>query len=167
MKRMCRNSLFLWVITGFLFAKLWSCASSSKGASKPDKTVSTPPRETTGLPSATPPASPAAPVTQEGQTQVTYYIHTVKWHGETLSIIAGWYTDDVQNWKILTEANPDIDPKVVVVGQKINIPENIMTTRSPMTKAHVDSYYHKAGKQKPRSSPSETKDEAPTLYGPK
>ena len=144
---MCRNSLFLWVITGFLFAMLWSCASSSKGASKPDKTVSTPDKTIA--------------------TPLTYYIHTVKWPGETLSIIAGWYTDDVQNWTILAEANPDIDPKVVVVGQKINIPENIMTTRSPMTKAHVDSYYHKAGKQKPRSSPSETKDEAPTLYGPK
>jgi len=134
MKRMCRNSLFLLVITGFLFASLWSCASLSK----PDT-----------------------------QTNVTYYVHTVKWPGESLSIIAGWYTGDIENWKILAKANPDSDPDVVVIGQKIRIQEDIMTTKSPLTKGYVDSYYPKAGKQKTRSSPSETKDETPILYGPK
>ena len=151
---MCRENVFLWVITGLLIALLWNCASRDKTVSSPDKTVSSPNKTVyTQL--------------KKAPSQVTYYVHTVKWSGESLSIIAGWYTGDIQNWKILAEANPAIDPQVIVVGQKINIPEHIMTTRSPMTKAHVDSYYYKAGKQKTRSSPPETKDETPTLYGPK
>jgi hypothetical protein len=165
---MCRKNVFLCVIMGFLIAFLWSCASSPKGASEPGKKVSTPPKEeswSTPAGKQTPTSRPATQ--QDTQTHVKYYVHTVKWAGETISIIASWYTGDIQNWKMLVEANPDINPNVVVAGQEINIPEHIMTTRSPMTKAHVDHYYHKPGKQRTRSSSSGTKDEAPTLYGPK
>jgi hypothetical protein len=161
MKRICRRSILWGVILGFLFVSLWGCSSTKTAENKQDK-------KTPWWSSAS--ESTAHPATQKTQTNVTYYIHTVKWSGESLSIIAGWYTGDIQNWKMLAEANPDMDPNVVAVGQKIRIPENVMTTRSPMTKAHVDKYYPKAEKQdkhKMRSTPSETKDEAPTLYGPK
>ena len=156
MKRICRRSVLWGLILGFLYVSLWGCAAKQTGANKQDK--------------KTPWWVSASKSTKETKMNVTYYIHTVKWSGESLSIIAGWYTGDIKNWKILAEANPDMDPKVVVVGQKIRIPENVMTIRSPMTKAHVDKFYPKTVKQekdKMRSTPSEQKDEIPTLYGPK
>ncbi|MEN6320444.1 MAG: LysM domain-containing protein [Syntrophaceae bacterium] len=166
MKRTCRKNVFLYMMMGLLIVFVWSCASSQKKASETEKTDSSQQGETTWPPTSS--EGTAAPSKdKDGKTYVTYYVHTVKWQGESLSIIAGWYTGDVQNWKILAEANPSMDPTVVVVGQKINIPEHIMTKRSPMTKAHVDSYYHKHRKTKTRSSPSGTKEEAPSLYGPK
>jgi len=164
MKRIYRENVFLCVMIGLLIMVLWSCASSQKRASEPDKTDSQwdapwkpTPSEGTDAPSKD----------KDTQTHVTYYVHTVKWQGESLSIIAGWYTGDIQKWKILAEANPGTDPNSVVVGQKINIPEHIMTRRTPMTKAHVDSYHHKPRKHKTRSSSSGTKEETPSLYGPK
>jgi hypothetical protein len=113
-----------------------------------------------------PPAGATAPQPQEAKE--TYYTHAVKWPGESLSIIAAWYTGDVQNWKDLAEANPDINPNRIHEGMKIRIPESIMTTKTPMTKEHVESYYPKPKKPvaKP-SSPYHPKEEEPVLYGPK
>jgi LysM repeat protein len=95
-----------------------------------------------------------------------YYIHTVKWSGESLSIIAAWYTGDLQNWKALAEANPDVNPKRIRQGMKIKIPERLLTVKSPMTKEHVDSFYPKAKKPAPERAPA-TPDDEPKLYGPK
>lgn len=107
-----------------------------------------------------PPPSPPPP-------KVTYYTHAVKWPGESLSIIAGWYTGDVQNWKDLAEANPDINPNRIHEGMKILIPENMITTKAVMTKDYVDSYYPKPKKAAPKPSASHPKEEEPVLFGPK
>jgi hypothetical protein len=152
------------MMMGLLFVFVWSCASSQKKVSEPEKTDSSQQWEAPWK--STPSEGTEAPPTKDTETPVTYYVHTVKWQGESLSIIAGWYTGDIQNWKILVQANPGIDPNSVVVGQNINIPLHTMTKRSPMTKAYVDSF-HKPRKHKTRSSPSGTREEAPSLYGPK
>ena len=112
---------------------------------------------------------PAAPPT-------TYYTHTVKWPGETVSIIAGWYTGDIENWKALGEANPGINPNRISEGLKILIPENIMKTHSPMPKEFVDSFYPKPKQPKEPSKPATppakpatppAEEEEPVLFGPK
>jgi hypothetical protein len=97
-----------------------------------------------------------------------YYTHTVKWPGESISIIAGWYTGDVQNWKALAEANPDINPNKIHEGMKIRIPESLVKNRTAMTKEHVDSFYPKPRKQPPaRTGTGQGKDDEPQLFGPK
>jgi hypothetical protein len=159
-------------MTGWLLlALLWGCASSQQGASKSGAAVSTPAKQGPGG-KGLPASGRSAPgsTAPETPTNVTYFIHTVKWPGETVSIIAGWYTGDIQNWKILAEFNPDMDPNVVVTGQTIRIPEHIMTTRNPMTKAYVDSYYpkpHPRTRPTTQNNPQEKKDDSPPLYGPK
>jgi hypothetical protein len=103
-----------------------------------------------------------------GEAVETYYTHLVKWPGESLSIIAGWYTGDVQNWKALAEANPDINPNRIHEGMKLRIPESMMSTKAAMTKEHVDSYYPKQKRPSTKSSSSGAgKDEDPVLFGPK
>jgi hypothetical protein len=114
--------------------------------------------------------SSCATVQQKLGITGTYFTHVVKWPGESLSIIAGWYTGDVQNWKALAEANPDINPNRIHEGMKLRIPESMMKTKAAMTKDYVDSYYPKPKKPptKPSSpAPAKDKDEEPVLYGPK
>jgi hypothetical protein len=66
-----------------------------------------------------------------------YFYHRVKYSGETLAIIAKWYTGDADNWQALTKANPKLDPKRINVGDKIRIPRKLLNTRRPMTRSFV------------------------------
>ncbi|MFZ7112290.1 MAG: LysM peptidoglycan-binding domain-containing protein [Desulfatiglandales bacterium] len=86
-----------------------------------------------------------------------YYLHTVKWPGESVSIIAKWYTGALENWRLLAEANPGINPNRIFVGDKIRIPVHLMKTREPITEEFLSQFY--PGQQ-------EEEDE-PTLFGPK
>lgn len=52
--------------------------------------------------------------------------HTVTYSGETLGVIARWYTGDAQNWKTIAEANPAIDPRRMSLGDTILIPMRIV-----------------------------------------
>jgi LysM repeat protein len=121
--------------------------------SKPKKkTTSGPPKEI----KTKPPPKPA------------YYEHNVRWSGESLSIIAKWYTGSLENWKALSKANPKINPSRIHKGQKIRIPENLLKTREPMPKRFLSD----VGKRKPKAPPSEPQppppdEEEPQLFGPK
>jgi len=107
------------------------------------------------------------------------FAHRVKYPGETLSIIAKWYTDDLENWKTLVETNPRLNPKRIVLGETIWIPERLLKTREPMPRAFLDDFLpkpHDAGPQEkipPENhtdtgeEPPSRDDEEPELFGPK
>jgi hypothetical protein len=102
--------------------------------------------------------------------KTSYYIHRVKWPGETLSIIAGWYTGDIEKWKALADANPDINANRMVKGNEIRIPESLLKTDKPMPKEYVDSFYRGDKKQTaPAKSvpPSPKEQDELELFGPK
>ena len=46
----------------------------------------------------------------------SYYLHKVRYSGETLSIIAEWYTGDVGNWRALAKANSRLNPNHIKIG---------------------------------------------------
>ena len=103
------------------------------------------------------------------------FIHTIKYSGETLRIIAGWYTGDVSNWEALSDANPSIDFDKLIKGNRIFIPENMLERTEPLTQEFIDSYNNKSKpaekeeKTKPVSKPEPRpkKDEDFDLIGPK
>ncbi|MBI5550703.1 MAG: LysM peptidoglycan-binding domain-containing protein [Desulfobacterales bacterium] len=64
-----------------------------------------------------------------------YFLHTVQGTGETFAAIARWYTGSSHNWVRLAQANPDIDPKRIQIGDTIRIPDEIVTTHQAMPKA--------------------------------
>ncbi|MBI5055064.1 MAG: LysM peptidoglycan-binding domain-containing protein [Nitrospirae bacterium] len=157
MKSVLAKQIRLFIIFLITIA-LISCAKQEQ---KPDETVPEQPVVTT-------------PETAPAQTEppVSYFVHTVKWPGETVSIIAGWYTGDIQNWKALADANPDINPSRIHPGMNINVPEDMMKTRDPMPKEFVDSFYPKAVIEKapPKPTPPPPPppvEEEPPLFGPK
>jgi LysM repeat protein len=90
----------------------------------------------------------------------TYYYHKVRYPGETLSIIAKWYTGTVKNWRALTKANPRLDPNHIVMGDKIRIPNKILHTREAMPRSFItDSATARKAKPPTSSSSAKTTEE--------
>lgn len=115
---------------------------------------------------ATPPTTPSPQPAPKASLPegTTYFVHTVKYPGETVSIIAAWYLGDKMRFDVLGAANPEIkDLARITAGMKINIPENMAKTREPMTKEFVDGFY----KRSPAPSTGPSKQEEPVPIGPK
>ena len=55
-----------------------------------------------------------------------------------LSTIAKWYTGDINNWKKILEANPQVVPEYMQLAAKIIIPKELVKTITPMTKEFVN-----------------------------
>ena len=94
-----------------------------------------------------------------------FYIHTVRWPGETLSIISNWYTGKGENWKLLAKANPELDPHRIRMGEKIRIPEKIMERKTPLPKEFLPS--RSLLLQEQAVPKAESEEETPELFGPK
>ncbi len=87
-------------------------------------------------------------------------MHTVQWKGESLSIIAKWYTGNIHNWKLLAEYNPLNNPDRIRIGNSFFIPEALLITRVPMPKSFVDNHQQQPEKDGPAETP-------PELFGPR
>jgi len=61
-----------------------------------------------------------------------YFAHTVKQNGETMEVIANWYTGNATNWKAIAKANPKLNPNHLVAGNEIYIPSKMLKTRQPI-----------------------------------
>jgi len=88
------------------------------------------------------------------------FVHRVRWQGETMSIIAKWYTGSAGNWKKLANTNAKLDPVRLKKGYKILIPRPLLKTTADMPEDFVRRYAR---------GPSLTaRDETPiTPFGPK
>lgn len=93
-------------------------------------------------------------------------IHKVKWKMETLFSIAHWYTGSGRNWRQLVDANPDIQPHRIHIGDMVRIPENLLERCEPMPEEFLKPVRKKppAGQPKPSRSPVKTR--SPRLFGP-
>jgi hypothetical protein len=111
------------------------------------------PQEPVAEPKAAQPAvaEPAAPPTPEGPppapkpktkaAEGPYFLHTVKWQGESLESVAAWYTGTTRNWRILGDANPQLaSANRIALGTKIRIPEKMLRTRETMPQGFAESY---------------------------
>ncbi len=83
----------------------------------------------------------------------TYYTHRVTIPGESLSIIAKWYTGDLKKWEQLAAANPNLNPNRIDIGDEILIPEDMMIRRDPITKTFVESFLPKKKISPPSPEP--------------
>ena len=178
--------VYWWMIGMIFLMTLVSCRSArpkpeptpSQPPSAPSEPAPAPQKPSPPQRSSPPPGKPApspkeAPLPSEKSLlDETYFTHTVKHGGETISIIAAWYTGDLDNWKVLAEVmtknNPNADIKRIYVGNKILIPESLLKTRETMPKEFVDSFYKTSKPEKvaPKPVPPQAEEE-PKLFGPK
>ena len=133
------------------------CASVTEQLERTEKWV-------TSLNQDTPGGNAASRAPLEPSSDSPSYVHRVTWAGESLSLVAKWYTGNLENWRALAKANPDIKPDLLQIGMKIRIPEAMIVTRDPMTQEFVVSHYAKETKR-PKSPPSQAGDLP--LIGPK
>jgi hypothetical protein len=81
----------------------------------------------------------------QGEVTSANFIHTVQLHGETLAVIAEWYTGTAENARTLVCANPEINPERIHIGSQVKIPERMLKTREPMSAAFTRKHrlgYH-------------------------
>ena len=69
--------------------------------------------------------------------EIETFTHTVKYRGETLSLIAKWYTGDVLNWKKIHKLNPNIIEKKMQIGVTVILPIELVKTTNLLTKEYV------------------------------
>lgn len=74
-------------------------------------------------------------------------VHTVRWSGETLSVIAKWYTGKFENWRALVKVNPKLNPNRIFIGSKILIPEDLLKNREPMPQDFLGKFASKRKKK--------------------
>lgn len=112
---------------------------------------------------------PPPQVKAEPKSREKIIAHTVKWSGETLSIISLWYTGDQGNWKAIAQTNPNLNPNRIYVGNEILIPAMLLKTQNSLPKEFVDRFYSKAKKEKPKAitQSGQAQEEEPKLFGPK
>ena len=63
--------------------------------------------------------------------------HTVQYRGETLGLIARWYTGRSSNWQEIVAANPGLRPERINIGDTIMIPAEIVVNEQPMPASAV------------------------------
>ncbi len=96
----------------------------------------------------------------------TYFIHIVKWDGESLSLISKWYIGNYEDWKLLSGHNPELNPSNIHVGDRVWIPKDKMKTSKQMPKTFINKYKKKTSKPIIKK-PKETEKKPLELYGPK
>ena len=84
-------------------------------------------------------------------------LHTVQWPGESLSLIAAWYTGDPRNWTILAAINGGDGSDAVRASEVILIPKALLTTETPMPRAFVDFYTQRDSGRLPRKAPPQAR----------
>ncbi len=80
------------------------------------------------------------------------FVHTVKHRKENLKIIAAWYTGKDVNEKVLADANPNINPNLLLVGNRIYIPRNLLKTRKSMPDDYLKKWTVKNKKRKKKTN---------------
>jgi len=70
---------------------------------------------------------------QQLQVEPRYVEHTIRYPGETLGKIAGWYTHNESNWHQIHQANSHIQPTRMRIGDRILIPADLVLRDEPPT----------------------------------
>ncbi|MCB0360922.1 MAG: LysM peptidoglycan-binding domain-containing protein, partial [Bdellovibrionales bacterium] len=65
------------------------------------------------------------------------FSHTVRYYGETLGIIARWYTGKTTNWQLILDANPGLRPERIAIGQQILIPRDLLVRSDALPREAV------------------------------
>jgi hypothetical protein len=131
------------VLAAFIWACSGGCAMLQKSPQKAEQS-----RETKKV----------APVmVASNSNQNLPFFHQIRWEGETLSMIAKWYTGDWRNWKALAKVNPWLEPNNLFTGLKVKIPRQLLKNEKDMPREFVlsSSSKNKAGSQTSEVSQNE------------
>ncbi|HQH28019.1 MAG TPA: LysM peptidoglycan-binding domain-containing protein, partial [Oligoflexia bacterium] len=113
-----RHFLFSYISIGHLVCTLFCSlllmlTACAPGTSQPEAPPAEPPRAPDNL------------------------VHVIQYPGETLGIIAKWYTGKTENWNLIVQANPGIKPNRLRLGQHVIIPAELLIKREVLPRTAV------------------------------
>ncbi len=73
------------------------------------------------------------------ELEIEFVEHTIRFTGETLALIAQWYTGSSTNWQRILESNPGVAPTALRKGQVIQIPIALAVKTDPLPESFVRS----------------------------
>ena len=112
------------------------------------------------------PLSPPEIVSPPPIQEPRLYVHRVRWKGETLFIIAKWYTGSGKNWKVLSNTNPNLNPNRILINDDIFIPEDLIINHKPMPLSFLSSINRKKRDQSIQSNSSSNENDVTEMFGP-
>jgi iron uptake system EfeUOB component EfeO/EfeM len=113
-----------WLVLAVLF---WTCSGGCAMVKKSPQKAE-PSRETKQV---------TAVMVASNSNENLPFFHQVRWEGETLSMIAKWYTGDWRNWKALAKVNPWLKPDNMFTGLKVKIPRQLLKNQKDMPREFV------------------------------
>lgn len=90
----------------------------------------------------------SAPQMDGGAQVVAGVVHTVRFPGESLAMIADWYAGDLWKYKEIAAANPNLNPQALELGETMVIPQSILTNREEFPKAQINQFLAKMRTQR-------------------
>ncbi len=157
----------VWACRLFIVVVLGVAGCARTQGLSPEKPLRLQPSQAeTAAPKHQPPDHPPNTPSPEPIPVAAPYAHEVKRQGETLFSIASWYTGSGSNWPLLVDANPNLQPKKIHVGDTIRIPVALLKKRKPMPEGYLKSKSPKKKSVAARRSPVSPEPEAEPLYGP-
>lgn len=87
-----------------------------------------------------------APKTAVKESSSGDLIHKVTFEGESLQVIAKWYTGDVNNTGRVARINGIEKPDLLQIDQTIRIPRYLLKSSKPLTQAEVNRFNQALGK---------------------
>ncbi len=102
------------------------------------------------------PAPPPPPKAPMNEPEVAPDVeHRISYSGETLAVIAAWYTGRAANWQAIRDANPGLRPQRLNLGQVVIIPGDLVVQHEPMPKRFVTDNAAKVRSKGTESKPVE------------
>ncbi|MCB0332156.1 MAG: LysM peptidoglycan-binding domain-containing protein [Bdellovibrionales bacterium] len=92
---------------------------------------------------------------RNNQKSDQFFQHKIKYPGETLWLIANWYTGDGKNWKTLQELNTSLRHNRLRIGDTVRIPSSLLKRTSPLPKPKLSP-----NKNNPSASTTNSVDQA-------
>ncbi len=159
MMKLSIKGYFVWLCAGMC---LWTMACAwFQPESEPEMPVPVSPWGDLALEVLPQHLPTPLPETLPKPPEKRFFIHTVSWQGETLMAIARWYTGEGRKWVVIADANPNLEPKRMHVGDRIKIPADLLITRKPLPRVKPA-----AKRRLPKSPPPEPKAVDVELFGP-
>ncbi len=103
----------------------------------------------------------------------SFFIHVVKYRGETLGQITEWYTGRYDNWRAVARANGLAVPnEVLSIGKEVKVPAQLLVRQDPLPAPKKKRTPRPTASGNTAPSPGEAPDESsppalPPVIGPK
>ena len=155
------RGLLVLIIFGILTGCTYQKTHSRSKLQKLPVPVPRKPETATGVPD-----TPSAVVAPSPIPTPNFYVHRVRWKGETLFIIAKWYSGSGKNWRALSKANPKLNPNRIIINDNIFIPEDLVKYRKPMPLSFLSSFIRNKSDQSFQSNKPSKENHITEMFGP-